>query len=360
MRRYILCAGMDYFHPTSTEFITYTHRRVSRLSKAAPRGEALRFDIFDFAQGTQTIRTLTWKGGVGTEKTERKQIARAIDPAKDMEKREDSSHGFLYVLKDGRFDIMSIVQVYEAAIEIGSIEPGTLEELSIFSHSYNDGPILTNSYDDRAYTRPARAGASPRRLSIRGSMRDPDDKDCRAAQDFVAPTMDEKKRRLFHNAFSKSGRVWIWGCTFDVDANLLLSTMRRGIAKTGGIGAGKIILQLTSDEQLDAVLAFNDILKLDRAVLRKSRKLETSLDQIKRLMWIKLASTYPYAAAAGLRVPVIGAAYGTFAEPEGKLGLMRVSGTTRQNVRFYKDNFGMRTDPEGRDYFVFKHDMKGP
>ncbi|WP_298214545.1 hypothetical protein [Acidovorax sp.] len=361
MRRYLFCAGMDYFHPTSREYPTYADRRAAQLAKAAPRGEALRFDIFDMARGTRTIRRVAWSNGKPRESREELKVARPVDVARDMVKGQTTPHGVMHVLKDGRFDLMSITQVYEAGIGIGTDEPGTLHEFSIFSHSYENGPILLNSNDDRLLAVPPRGAtaAQARALKIRGLMRDPDDKDCRAQYDFAAPTMDEAELAAFHQAFAKAGRCWVWGCTFEYEANTLLSVFRRALGDRKDFAKDPtIVVKLRTSEEVEGVLAFNTWLRLDPAVLRRKLQFNIGYSALKQLMWRKLTSTYPYAAAVGLRVPVIGAAYGTFAEPEGTQGLMRVSGKTSANVTFYKQHFGMKIDPERRNYFVFTHDMK--
>lgn len=361
MRRYLFCAGMDYFHPTSREYPTYADRRATQLAMAAPRGEALRFDIFDFARGTQTIRRVIWNNGKRIESRKEKKVARPVDIARDMEKGPRTPHGVMHILKDGRHDLMSIMHVYKAGIAIGMEEPKTLHEFSLFSHSYEEGPILLNSNNDRMLAVPPRGAtaAQIQALKIRGSMRDPDDKDCRAQYDFVPPTLGEAELAAFRNAFAQRGQCWVWGCTFEDSANTLLSVFRRALLNRKDFTSNPtIIVKLRTKEEVDNVLVFQDWLNLDPTVLRRKLEFRIDYSAFKHLLWRKLTSTYPYAAAVGLRVPVIGAAYGTFAEPEGTQGLMRVSGTTGANVSFYKSHFGMKTDSEGRNYFVFNHDMK--
>ena len=361
MRRYLICAGMDYFHPTSREYPNYANRRMAQLAKAAPRGEDLRFDIFDLARGTRTIKRVTWRNGKRTEMGEEQKVARPVDVARDMIKGPKSAHGVMHILRDGRFDVMSITQVYEAGIKIGIEQPGTLHEFSIFSHSYEEGPILLNSNDNLVREIPSRGASLTEReeLKRRGLMRDPDDKDCRAQLDFVSPTMDSDEIAAFRKAFATHGRCWIWGCTFDANANILLSATRRALLNRKDLTkAPGIVVKLRDREEAEAVMELNGWLALDREKVLREHQFEIEYPTLKAALWRKLTSTYPYAAAVGLRVPVIGAAYGTFSKPDGAQGLMRVSGTTSANVSFYKHHFGMKTDPEGRNYFIFTHDMK--
>jgi hypothetical protein len=95
---------------------------------------------------------------------------------------------------------ISIVDVYHT---IRKAPPGSVLELSIFSHAFADGPVLYNTFasDD----------------SILHKRRDPDDTDGRADVDFQANmgesgAANTKALDEFKNAFHKEGAYRIWGC----------------------------------------------------------------------------------------------------------------------------------------------------
>lgn len=352
---------MDFHHPSSREFANYCDRRAAMIARQAPKGESLRFDIYDFARGTQTTRRIEWTSGQRRETIEPVQISQAVNPKRDMIANQ-TKEGVVYSLKDGMTTVMSILQIYSAVRQIGLEQPGSLHEFSIFSHAYWQGPILLNSTNDRFIRVPGIGGRPAQLQPIEVGKRDPDDKDCRVEYDFRGPTNDTHDLALFRSAFAPDGHLWVWGCSFPERDNVLFSLIRKAIGGRATLEDNtELVLKLQTPEHFAAVLELNDILRTNRDTLFKTRKLEVTFGQARALVWEKLTSTYPYAAAAALRVPVIGAAYGTFAEPikpETKESLMRVSGVTGANVSFYKRHFGMRTDLEGRNYFIFTHDMK--
>jgi hypothetical protein len=68
---------------------------------------------------------------------------------------------------------------------------------------------------------------------------------------------------------------------------------------------------------------------------------------------------FTYARFCRRRRNTIGAIYGTYASfDQGRPKLMSISADTARNVMFYRKYFGIKTDPEGRNYGVFTHGMK--
>src|SRR5205814_1820680 len=123
---------------------------------------------------------------------------------------------------------------YQAVRDIGAsaTDKNTLIELSFFSHGWMGGPILVNSFDDRS-TDPSGSPADLAGLTVR----DPDDRDARAALDFIAPTMDAAALANFQNAFHPDGFVWIWGCAFPRLVHTLLTKIERNKNyKSSGVG----------------------------------------------------------------------------------------------------------------------------
>lgn len=362
MRRYILCAAIDYKHLRSSEFMNYCSRRVADLISNAPRGEDLQLDIYEFKSGKVHSTTVRWVSGKAMQTT---AVAQRFDPITeaDFETRplmgnQVDEHAF----KAGRPKVMSIRDVYDAVVRTGAEFPNTLHEFSIFSHAYDDGPILVNSYDDRDVALPARFGVVAegyRRLQ--GTERNPDDKDGRAQYDFVAPTLPPKSREAFRAAFSPQGHIWVWGCNHDFKTNSLLSVVRRAIAGKGSLADDLILkFQNLTAEQLQGFLEFNHAFKLDRDQLLKTRACVLKFGQIREALWARITASYACQAAEHTQVRCIGAIYGTYAEPDKgrQPALMSVSADTSANVVFYRSYFGLTTDPEGRNYGVYTHGMK--
>jgi hypothetical protein len=90
--------------------------------------------------------------------------------------------------------------IYRRIEEIGRLREHTLEELSIFSHSGVQGPILFNYFQTDDYTKDGRFA----------NVRDPFDTDGRFYKDFNRTNMPNQA--LFVAAFSASPLVKIWGC----------------------------------------------------------------------------------------------------------------------------------------------------
>ncbi|MEZ4505685.1 MAG: hypothetical protein R2848_07420 [Thermomicrobiales bacterium] len=125
--------------------------------------------------------------------------------------------------------MLGIMEVYAAVRRIGINHPGTLMELSFFSHAWSGGPILVNSTDDRMVTRPAvpprtiRVPAGPfippipvtipgvpeTVVALNGMDRDPDDYDPREI-DFWPPNLSVDGKKDFRAAYHPSGVNWSW------------------------------------------------------------------------------------------------------------------------------------------------------
>jgi hypothetical protein len=363
MRRYLLCAALDAAHLASDLFMGYCRTRAVQLGASAPRGEDLQFDIYEFRTGKVHTRTITWSSGQPTERVSSKARFAAVT-RQDFEKRdladgEVDEHAF----KDGRTNVMSVTDIYDTIVSLGRDTPNTLEEVSIFSHAYLEGPILVNSYDDRRVRMPERlrlSSSDGEFRNIQGSERDPDDKDCRAQLDFVAPTMPTDRLKQFRAAFSPRGRIWIWGCNFDIKANMLLSVVQRNIAGRTDLGDDSLLrFRNLNKEQMSAFAEFNSNLKLDLDKLFQTRGCDVSFGRIRRSMWDKITASFVYHAARAAGVPAIGAIYGTYASfDQGSPKLMSISADTARNVAFYRNYFGFKTDSEGRNYGVFTQNMK--
>ncbi len=90
-------------------------------------------------------------------------------------------------------------EIYQYIASIGKDRPGTLEELSILSHSWAGGPILFDTTEAPEFDTGARQ-----------TERDPADRDARSWKDFSPVNMPFKAN--FVAAFSGSPFIRVWGC----------------------------------------------------------------------------------------------------------------------------------------------------
>ena len=180
-----MIAGFNYFAwrkpPDGTNFSIFAKRRADRLIAQAPD---LTVWLFDVGAGQLLVNVSAKK--------------RSWTPVGKFEPPTRAANYTGHTFDRNPKDVMSITDVYEKVVEIGRKDPGTLVELSFFSHGYYGGPILVNSND--------------RKQS--GGLRDPDDKDARIFKDFNRANLPKERRTLLRNAFRNGARVWAWGCVF--------------------------------------------------------------------------------------------------------------------------------------------------
>jgi hypothetical protein len=259
---------------------------------------------------------------------------------------------------------MSITDAYAKIIDIGSTDPGSLVEFSVFSHGWMGGPILVDSDDDRSLevTIPVLGGAPiTRTVDLRGTTaRDPDDKDSRAALDFVAPTMDAAALKKFKAAFAADGFAWLWGCAFPHVVHHTLWAMERAKAyKSSGLG-DEVVLDMPAVET-------GDVDFLEQVLAPKLGKFPSRSSVSVKFKYLKWAfcvanqSCYAFALATAAGVDVRAAALGTYADYDtGGDRLMNVVGSFSAHFAFYKNYLGLTFDPEGRRYAVYKSTLTCP
>lgn len=105
--------------------------------------------------------------------------------------RATGSH---WLLIGDRYDIYSVVRVYEYLSSVGQLAPETVREVSFFSHAWQEGPILRRTRDHLPF--------STRR-------RDDNDQDARR-KDFDIPNISAWQ--AIPQALAPQGDWRIWGC----------------------------------------------------------------------------------------------------------------------------------------------------
>jgi hypothetical protein len=209
MKRFVFCAGFGREF-RGEPFVGFSEARLQQAMNRTARGEDVSAVSFDVGSGTVKTTSKIWKNGVPkiTKDTQRlfdpiniKNYKRPADPRDPLE------------FKDGQPGVMSITDVYKRIIDIGKSDPGSISEVSIFSHAFYEGPILVNSNDD-GYVSARGLTGRVERVAIPPGMRDPDDKDGRSFKEFVSPNMIKSDAKAFTGAFDSTGYCWVGVATF--------------------------------------------------------------------------------------------------------------------------------------------------
>jgi hypothetical protein len=344
----VLVAGFNYNawvvnpkdpheHVDGTNFRIFAERRMEFLLKRMPDAK---FTLFEFGTGKVDV----------SEKPSKKGAKRKWQTVKTFTKITRKDNYDKHEFKKNPAGVMSITDVYAHIIGIGTKEPGTLKELSIFSHAWVDGVILVNSYDNTPDTSLAR---------------DPADKDARASKDFKAPNMTAAQRKAFGDAFGMGGEMWIWGCdatTSYVEVFLKIAnspTYRQ--AKPGKLDpATKFKFEFTAKWADQHYEMNRDFFPAQTAAGKELLQFERTLAEIEKFYDQAIDGTYSKAVASAGRALAYGALPGMGASLQGKDGLMSVirdaspEGKLNTSLwEFYKRVVNQNEDYESRGYGTF-------
>ncbi|WP_456824966.1 hypothetical protein [Cellulomonas sp. P5_E12] len=350
MKQYVLVAGVDYEFK-GVDFRVIANSRRTWLEKQNKSKDDLRFTTMDVRTGEIEIRTVTFPGGKRVESVSSMKVFTPVTRA------SFATSGGHTRFKPNQPGVMGITDVYLKVITIGTISPGTLMELSIFSHGWMGGPILVNSSDDRMreISIPMPFGDPiVMQVPVAATSRDPDDKDGRARLDFQPPTMDAADLASFRKAFHTDGFSWLWGCSFPRVIHHSMWAMERAKGYASSGVAEDTVLTLDAVTP-DDVASFEDTLLplLGRFPSRNTITLKFGF-----LRWSfckENQGSYAAALAAGSDRPVRAALLGTYAEYDtGGDMLMNVPASFVGHFAFYKNYLGLVQDPEGRRYGVYR------
>jgi hypothetical protein len=337
LKQIILVAGVDYEF-RGVNFRIFCDNRIKRIL-ANNRGKTdMTFQIFDFRKGELVTQTTTFSGGKRIDK-----IAKITpSPFKPISKANydkivtnGETH---YHFKDGQSDIMSIIDIYNAVRQIGINTPNTLVELSFFSHSWMGGPILVNSFDDG-------------NLTLRGAMRDPDDKDPRASKDFIPPTMDAVQLANFKKAFHTDGYIWIWGCAFPRLVHEILHKIEHHPKyKTSGLGDEELF-KITNLNTEQANLLEQILSSTIGVSLPNKKNIEIKFKFLRYFFCLITMASYTHHIAKNANVKTFGGVMGTYSDyDKGFLPLMSIYKGFAKHIAFYKNYLAFDFDPEGRQF----------
>lgn len=356
MKQILLVAGVDYEF-SGVDFRSLADNRRKLLDRQNTKKDDLRLITMDVRSGEVEVRNITFPGG------KRAESVKTTTPFTPVGRASYTTTGGHTRFKPRQYTVMSITDVYAKVRDVGATDPGSLVELSIFSHGWMGGPILVDSDDDRQMevTIPIPGGTSvTMTLPVTGTMRDPDDKDGRPRLDFVAPTMDAAALKQFKDAFAPDGVAWLWGCAFPRVVHHTLWAMERAKAyKSSGLGDDTVLdMPAVTSEDVD-------FLEMILAPMLGTFPSRSSISvKFKYLKWafcVANQSSYAFALATAAGVDVRAAALGTYAEYDtGGDRLMNVYNGFTAHFAFYKNYLGFTFDPEGRRYAVYKSTLSCP
>jgi hypothetical protein len=339
----VLVAGFNYKawpikpndRPDGTSFTGFCKRRMEWLLKKMPNAKV---SLFDFGAG---VLDASEKGANGKRSSADLQMFKKPTRANNYTDHDFTKNA------DG---VMSIMDVYHYVEQIGKKDPGTLVELSIFSHALYEGPILVNSYDHTD-----------------GNKRDDNDKDGRHKKDFIPPNMAPDGLSSFQKAFARGGSVWVWGC----DASSIYRHVFERIAKTSKYrttAGGRLrdsdvfTFEFTPEDASRLYHQDSNFFPAKSARGSYPLKFDRTVKQIKKFFEEGLNDTYSAKIAAASKVLTYAALPGTWASlvPDA-YGLMHVPKTKKEGggddfsalIDFYGWYVGAPEDPENRGYGTF-------
>ncbi|KZS47074.1 hypothetical protein AWU65_14635 [Paenibacillus glucanolyticus] len=356
MKHYIFVAGFDYQFK-NVDFYLLCDNRVKRILVANKTKEDLTFKIFDFRRGDLISLSVTYPKGKLTILTSKLTPSPYKKLTLDNYNRSEEHGESHYSLKDGQRNILSILDVYREVQQIGSSVPGSLMELSFFSHAWMGGPILVNSSDDERVYITNRSTSTSVAFDLPSGARDPDDMDPRATKDFTYPAMDDASLKNFQQAFHKTGYVWIWGCAFYKHLHEFLTKIEKHSAyKETGLH-DDTIFKFTNLDQIYRQMLENWLPEFNTLFTNKTR-IELKFKHLKYLFSKMVVASYSYQIAKNARVKTYGGLLGTFSDFDKgpPLPLMRINRSFHRHLNFYKNYLGFSFDPEGRLYGEYNPD----
>lgn len=332
---YIMLVGHNY-DGHRLDFLAYAKERARQVINRTKKGQDVYVQIMDVGTGLTSYISVAWQDGRSTTK---------IGHPKTHEPVTRNAYDRNGAFKPNQPRIMSITDLYATARKIGEVEPATLVEVSIFSHAFQEGPILVNS-DDHL-----------RSDSTMGTIiRDPNDKDGRAGKDF--DVMQASELAFFRSAFSPHGLVWIWGCNFNWEAaemHKLLSVARR--QQPNNLAGGMIELTGLTSEQIKIIERLNGYLNVNVAELRRKHRCTFESAKLKPAVAALIRGSYPYKVSSVAKIRAVGALPATYSVKRSMadpLQLLHIAPETRKNSAYYSKSFGIKFDDENRGYAVFE------
>lgn len=347
LRQVVLVAGHDYPpHQHGVKFATLCRSQVERYRKrgaAVEKNPNWSFTIFDLPAGEVLVNEFD-----PVAKKRDWRVDRRFTKVTDSNYSDDPTAGGVRFNRNAA-GVMSITDVYEHVCYLGVTQPGSMVELSFFSHGWMGGPILVNSMD---------AGSS--------TARSPGDKDARMGKDFVPPNMDAAALSEFRNAFHVDGFIWIWGCAFAKPYRLVINTIVTSASFKSAQGIADTDTFTFSFTDPDAELFFDHDKAFFPARDTVTGKFPLSFSrlfqEVKEYCERGMKNTYSQKIAKAAARKAYGAAPGTYADYERGVSRPLMVVPTRKPphkddftayLKFYQKYLAGKIDPENRGYVEF-------
>jgi hypothetical protein len=347
-RRVVLVAGHDF--PPNQHGVKFVNICKSRVERYLKRGAAVQknpnwsFTIFDVPAGEVLVNEFDPVAGKRGWKVKRR-FAKVTDS--NYSDDPDPLTGVRF--NRNTAGVMSITDVYEHVRDLGITQPGSLVELSVFSHGWMGGPVLVNSQDPESST-----------------ARSPGDKDGRMQKDFVAPNMDAAALSDFRSAFHVNGFIWVWGCAFAIPYNLVINTTVTSASFNSAQGIADTDTLTFSFTAPDAELYFDHDKTFfparDAVTGKFPLSFTRSFQEVKEYCKRGMKNTYTQKIAKAAARKANGAAPGTYADYERGVSQALMVVPTRKPphkddftryLKFYRKYLDAKFDPESRGYVEF-------
>ncbi len=351
-------AGYD-FKREGVNYALFCKSRMRKIYAVESKKENLVFFICDFASGKITKHTVEFQNG----KPFIKENAYKQFDAITLSKNYNIYSGSPYRYYRGKTNTMSIIDIYELIAKIGAENPKTLLELSFFSHGYQKGPILANSYDERIYIDPI-TGIEYQYLE---NERNKDDIDPRISIDidYLKAYIPDIYSNL-GNSFSDSGIMWTWGCSYNGDLNNLFSKMfNNSKYKEFGIADDTIFIfkpysfNEKQIQMLNSTLFKDSIAESGLQKFERNKEVKLIFKDFKNYCCALSRGTFAYSWANIFNIIAYGALVGTdsgYTKIAGE-NYMQINPLLSKTVKFYKNYLGFSTDKEGGMYAEYKNKL---
>jgi hypothetical protein len=348
-RNVVLVAGYDFPHDATmaTTGVTFKKFCDCRLGRYLKRGDEVKnnpnwvFTMFDVPAGKVYVNTFDTASRKRTSKVE-KTFAQVNTTNYSPEPLSNNHIRF----NKNTAGAMSITDVYEYVRGLGTAQPGSLVELSFFSHGWIGGPILVNSIDN-----PSLPG------------RDPADKDARSHKDFITPAMDATALAEFQSAFHPDGFSWIWGCSFAASKHHVLAKVVSNSKYTtakGPVDADQFTLTFNKS-QAELYFEYDTIFFPARDTVTHEYPLTftRTFEEVKKFFERGIKNSYAWKLAKASGRKCYGAPPGTYAAYERGVSLPLMVIPTKEPpyddnftsyIGFYKKHLAVKFDSDGRGY----------
>jgi hypothetical protein len=329
VKSFVFVVGFDFValakRARPTDYSVYAASRMRTLVRQAKAKDELRFIVCNVAKGTLETTVSSVKSGRRVQAVTTRRPFKAITSAmyrSDAHFRTGNVSG-----------TWTAPDVYHQVQELGRQHPGSLRELSVFSHAWFGGPILVNSDEPPGHT---------------SQSRHVHDVDMRA-KDFENANMDKVTKARFRSAWAPGGHSWIWGCTAFPNARAFLQAVHShpkfpfvGLSDADPIEFSEKVTKQARDGAR-ALLHPVTVPRFGAFTVTRA-DLESGLCRT-------VVGAYGAALARGSDRPVFAALPGSTALLRGgSKATMFIPPAYRRTVDVYRKVLGIRTDPEGGLY----------